>query len=153
MIVGMNALRDIGRDVLEPFRERYTVNGLSGGLSSAGYDVAVEFDGQGEIQFMTLAPGQFQLASTIEYFRMPDDLVGIVHDKSTLARMGLAVQNTVIEPGWSGHLTLELTNHGYKDIDLERGQPIAQIIFHRVEGAVPYTGKYNRQARGPVGPR
>jgi dCTP deaminase len=59
-----------------------------------------------------ISPGQFMLAATIERFQMPDDLMGIVHDKSTWARRGLVVQNTVIAPGWHGYLTLELTNHG-----------------------------------------
>lgn len=90
------------------------------------------------------------LASTIEHFTMPDDVLGEVKDKSSWARRGLAVQNTVIEPGWRGHLTLELTNHGDEGLTIHRGQPIAQIIFHQVLGLVtPYDGKYQDQARGP----
>jgi len=77
-------------------------------------------------------------------------VVGIVHDKSSLARRGLAAQNTVLEPGWRGFLTLELTNHGTKPIRLEAGQPIAQILFHTVTGVVePYSGKYQDQGQGP----
>ena len=55
-----------------------------------------------------IEPGQFLLAATVERFQMPNDLMGIVHDKSTWARRGLVVQNTVIEPGWHGYLTIEV---------------------------------------------
>lgn len=81
---------------------------------------------------------------------MPKNVVGIVHDKSTWARRGLAVQNTVIEPGWRGFLTLELTNHGSVPIKIERAMPIAQIVFHFTdEETVGYEGKYQDQERGP----
>ena len=84
---------------------------------------------------------------------MPPDVLGIVHDKSTWARLGLACQNTVIEPGWHGWLTLELTNHGTEALTIERGMPIAQVIFHFVDDdTVGYEGKYQDQRRGPVKP-
>lgn len=91
------------------------------------------------------------LLSTMERFTMPNDVVGIVHDKSTWARRGLAVQNTVIEPGWSGYLTLEVTNHGHDVIQCWGGVGIAQIIFHRLDEPtdMPYDGKYQNQERGP----
>ncbi len=92
------------------------------------------------------------LASTIERFKMPNNLVGIVHDKSTWARRGIAVQNTVIEPGWEGWLTLELTNHGPEPVLLKRGMGISQILFHLLDEPteIPYEGKYQDQERGPV---
>jgi dUTPase len=66
--------------------------------------------------------------------------MGIVHHKSTWARRGLVVQNTVIEPGWHGYLTIELTNHGPGALSLQWGMPIAQIVFHRLEAVTeqPY---------------
>ena len=98
-----------------------------------------------------LWPGRFILASTVEYFDMPNDLVGIVHDKSTWARRGLAVQNTVIEPGWRGYLTLELTMHAWRFQRIRAGTGIAQIMFHRLDQPAekPYSGKYQNQERGP----
>lgn len=63
-----------------------------------------------------------------------------------MARIGLAVQNTVLEPGWSGYLTLELTNHGNQAIMLRDKMPIAQVIFH--QGKKPknlYEGRYQNQ--------
>jgi len=121
------------------------------GCGPAGYDVRVEFDEKGERLCAAIAPGGFILASTIERFCMPVHLIGMVADKSSWARRGIAVQHTVIEPGWEGYLTLEISNHGDSLIRIERGMPIAQIIFHVIDEAVDfaYEGKYQDQGRGP----
>jgi len=97
-----------------------------------------------------LNPGEFRLAVTVERFSIPTNIVATVHDKSTLARMGLAVQTTVIEPGWSGWLTLELSNHGANVIELMDGQPIAQVLFHQLdENTEGYDGRYQNQGDRP----
>lgn len=129
---------------ITPFHERTTAHGMSFGLSPAGYDVRVA-------ESMILPPGGFELASTIERFDMPVCLLGIVHDKSTLARLGIALQNTVIEPGWHGYLTLEISNHGNETVHIPAGMPIAQIIFHSLTADTeqPYIGKYQDQQPGP----
>lgn len=145
------------RQVLEPFgpRTRMRVAAadraleLSYGLSMAGYDVRLDQD-------IVLGPStsheSFALASTLEHFCMPPDMLAIVHDKSTWARLGLSVFNTVIEPGWRGWLTMELSNRGPHTLRLRKGWPIAQVVFHRVEGSVEQYGdsKYQDQSRGPV---
>jgi len=79
-------------------------------------------------------------------------VIGFVHDKSTWARLGIAVQNTVIEPGWEGYLTLEITNHSRDRVTILRGSGIAQVIFQFLDlpSEKPYDGKYQDQARGPV---
>lgn len=119
-------------------------NGVSYGLSEAGYDIRIK-------QTVTLHPfKRFSLASTIEKFRMPTDLVGIVHDKSTWARRGLSVFNTVIEPGWEGWLTLELVYHGWRPLKIEAGSGIAQVIFHTTAEHACYSGKYQGQPDRPV---
>lgn len=142
MIASAQTLRAL-RPV-EPFCERGVVDGMSFGLSAAGYDVRVA-------ENVYLHAGQFKLASTIERFKMPPNLLGIVHDKSTWARRGLAVQNTVVEPGWEGYLTLELTNHSNGFLALQAGDPVAQIVFHILDHATesPYDGKYQHQEPGP----
>lgn len=125
---------------------------MTHGLGPAGYDVRVEFDEKGERTCIAVPPGGFVLASTIERFHMPVNVIAEVKDKSSWARRGIAVQNTVIEPGWRGWLTLEISNHGDSLIRIERGMPIAQIIFHVIDEAVdfPYdAGKYQDQGRGP----
>lgn len=141
--------------ILRPTKKRTLIERPDGlkltyGLGPCGYDVTVEFDASGRKKLVVLAPGEFLLASTCEFFAMPESVVGIVHDKSTWARLGLCVQNTVIEPGWCGWLTLELTNHSKDPITLYRGDPIAQVIFHRTDiRCVSYRGRYQNQARGP----
>jgi dCTP deaminase len=132
--------------ILDPHVERtvHEQTGTSFGLSYCGYDIRLA-------EHLTLRPGVFSLGSTVEKFTMPPDVVGVVHDKSTWARRGIAVQNTVIEPGWRGFLTLELTNHSTEDVELPPGTPIAQVLFHRLDH-VPertYSGKYQDQAAGP----
>lgn len=94
--------------------------------------------------------GNFVIASALEEFDMPNDLVGIVHDKSTWARRGLSVFNTVIEPGWNGFLTLELVFHGSEPLHIPAGAGIAQVIFHKIAHPAAYTGKYQSQVDEPV---
>jgi dCTP deaminase len=119
---------------------------LSGGLGSCGYDIHLA-----EHQTAMLHHGGFLLVSAKEKFKMPLNVAARVHDKSTLARLGLAVQNTFIEPGWRGYLTLELTNHSQSTLRICSGMPIAQIVFEEVEGPVRgYRGKYQDQPNQPV---
>ncbi len=123
---------------------KHKFSGASWGLSEAGYDIRVKQD-------LILSPEKrFILASAEEEFDMPDTLVGIVHDKSTHARRGISVFNTVIEPGWKGYLTLEIVYHGDETIHIKRGTGIAQVLFHRVSEPVEYNGKYQNQADRPV---
>lgn len=140
-------------NIMEPPKTTLTVEHftVSHGLSSSGYDVRVEFDEDAQVGNTVLRRGDFILASTIERIKMPDNVVGIVHDKSSWARRGIAVQNTVIEPGWCGYLTLELSYHGRHPITIPRGVGIAQVVFHYTDFPVeqPYDGKYQDQARGP----
>ena len=143
--------------------EKRKDHGVSYGLSEAGYDIRIKQ----EIKFSPLFErveilvdgeydnneGNFVIASAIEKFDMPPNLVGIVHDKSTWARQGLSVFNTVIEPGWKGFLTLELVYHGRSDLLIPAGAGIAQVIFHEVSVPVSYSGKYQDQEDRPVAAR
>ena len=146
-----------------PIREmiphKLKAHGTSYGLVEAGYDIRINQ----EIIFrpgMTMGPtievdgqlehGRFTLASAIEEFDMPADLVGVVHDKSTWARQGLSVFKTVVEPGWKGFLTLELVFHGNKEVVIPAGSGIAQVIFTSLAHDASYEGKYNHQADMPV---
>jgi dCTP deaminase len=133
--------RCLGRTppLLTPFVERgVSPGGRSFGLSAASYDVRIDQD-------VLVPPHGFVLASTLERFNMPNDLVGTVKDKSSWARLGLAVQNTLLDPGWPGYLTLELTNHSAAEIR------IAHIKFELLDQPTeqPYRGKYYNQERGP----
>lgn len=142
------------RGILTPCVDRCEEHGLSSGLGPAGYDLRLDL-GPEWIGERWLFPGNFVLAATLEHFTMPDDIIGIVHDKSSLARRGVSVFNTVIEPGWRGWLTLEIVNHGPDVVSLKQGQGIAQVIFHQLDkpSSRPYDGKYQDQERGPQGAR
>lgn len=132
--------------LITPFAER-TVHesGTTFGLGPSTYDVRIAED-------LTIRPGAFELASTVERFSMPLDLCATVMDKSSLVRQGLTVQNTHLDPGWQGFLTLELVNHGPHTMELAKGRPIAQIKFELLDRPTvqPYAGKYQRQPAGPV---
>jgi dCTP deaminase len=143
MILSGQSIED--RNMIRPFSPRQKVHGMTYGLGTAGYDVRLAQD-------IMLGAGAFALGSTVEEFMMPDDVLGMVADKSTWARQGIAVQNTIIEPGWYGFLTLELTNHGKHLVYLKAGMPIAQIIFHLLDRPTnrPYEGKYQGQPARPV---
>jgi len=138
-------------------------HGVSWGLSEAGYDIRIRQDvifkpaantvatkwmNNGK-QFGVWDYGRFTLGSTIEEFDMPDCLVGIVHDKSTWARKGLSVFNTVIEPGFKGGLTLELVYHGNTELIIPAGSGIAQVLFHKISRPARYEGKYQGQSSDP----
>lgn len=140
--------------ILTPWAEPGRYGGTSYGLSYAGYDLrlsSLRVPGDDTLyDFFLIPPGKFMLGATMERFSMPLDLLGIVHDKSTLARHGLSVFNTVIEPGWQGFLTLELVNHGPRPVELVQGMGIAQVVFHQLSSpANPYEGKYQNQESGP----
>jgi dCTP deaminase len=135
-------------NLLGPMRDKYVdSNGCSCGLSIAGYDITLDHDAVFE-------SGSFTLVSAAERFYMPSDVIGVVHDKSSLARKGLAVQNTVIEPGWHGYLTLEVTNHSSTRLSFREGDAIGQVLFHFLDEPAekPYDGKYQNQKRGPQAP-
>lgn len=98
-----------------------------------------------ECDAFILEAGEFCLAESEQYFKMPDNVTGLVKDKSTYARMGISLFNTVIEPGWNGILTLEIVNHSKRPVALYPGRGIAQILFYGNEHCEnPYgkEGKY-----------
>lgn len=133
-------------------------HGVSYGLSEAGYDIRIKQKIEFYPDWKELiidghvhdVKSPFTIASAIEEFDMPSNLVGIVHDKSTWARKGLSVFNTVIEPGWKGFLTLELVYHGSEHLVIPAGAGIAQVIFHETINSVVYNGKYQNQGDMPV---
>ena len=78
-----------------------------------------------------LHPGEFVLGSTLEHVEVPDDLVGRLEGKSSLGRIGLLIHSTAgyVDPGWKGHLTLELSNVSGLPITLYHRMKIGQISF------------------------
>ena len=102
-----------------------------------------------------LLPGQFVLATTVEYFSLPDDLTAFVEGRSSLGRMGLFIQNAGwVDPGFEGEITLELYNANRCAIELKAGRRVGQLVFAKMDAAArsPYRGKYQGQT-GATGSR
>ena len=161
--------------IISPFfPKQIRENCISYGLSSYGYDIRLsdEFkvfkgddralidpknldgalfeDAKGEV--CIIKPGSFILGRSIEYFRMPPDVMGSCVGKSTFARCGVIVNVTPLEPGWEGHLTISIINGSPSGVKLYAGEGIAQIIFYQGDGAcrISYKdkkGKYDRQEK------
>lgn len=94
-----------------------------------------------------LMPGKFVLATTVEKVLMPTGLSGFVQGRSSIGRIGLTTQNAgFIDPGFHGHITLELVNESPNPIELVSGYPVAQVVFISTSPVQkPYRGKYNEQ--------
>lgn len=104
-----------------------------------------------------LHPGEFVLASTLETVTLPDDLAARVEGKSSLGRLGLLTHATAgfVDPGFSGHVTLELSNVATLPIMLWPGMKIGQLAFFRLSSAAetPYgSSKYGSHYQGQRGP-
>ena len=102
-----------------------------------------------------LLPGQFVLATTMEYISLPDDLTAFVEGRSSLGRMGLFIQNAGwVDPGFQGEITLELFNANRCAIELTAGRRVGQLVFAKLDDTAlhPYRGKYLGQT-GATGSR
>ena len=104
-----------------------------------------------------LHPGEFALASTLERIRLPDDLVARLEGKSSLGRLGLLIHSTAgfIDPGWDGHVTLELSNVANLPITIYPEMKIGQLSFVQLSEAAetPYgSGKLGSKYQGQQGP-
>lgn len=109
-----------------------------------------------EGKVFVLHPGQFALGTTLETFSLPDDILGKLEGKSTLGRLGLMIHSTAgyVDPGWSGELTLELSNVATLPILLRPGMRIGQLSFEIMSSPVerPYgsagLGSHYQNQRG-----
>ena len=159
-------------DMINPFVDRSVAEGISYGLNSFGYDLRCgeEFkiftNIKGAIadpknftedNFVTIKgessilipPNSFALACSLEYFKIPRNVTGLVTSKSSIARCGLGTPPTVLEAGWQGVLTLEMSNHTSNSIRVYANSGAAQILFFQGENPeVSYAdrnGKYQGQ--------
>jgi dCTP deaminase len=104
-----------------------------------------------------LHPGEFVLGQTLERVTLPDDLVARLEGKSSLGRLGLLIHSTAgfVDSGFSGNLTLELSNVANLPITIYHGMPIGQISFMRMDGPVerPYgSGEAGSKYQGQAEP-
>ena len=153
--------------VIEPLEERQiqpaSVDIRLGNTFSVVEDSSAGIiDLEREIRYKTietdkylLLPGQFVLATTMEYIALPEDLTAFVEGRSSLGRMGLFIQNAGwVDPGFCGEITLELYNANRCAIELTAGRRVGQLVFARMDAPAlkPYNGKYQGQ-RGATGSR
>lgn len=159
--------------MIDPFVDRQQADGkISYGLSSYGYDAraATEFKiftnvdnaivdpkNFAETSFVDrdtdvciLPPNSFCLARTVEYFRIPRDVLVVCLGKSTYARCGIIVNVTPLEPGWEGHVTLEFSNTTPLPAKIYANEGVCQFLFFKGEGACEVSygdrkGKYMGQ--------
>jgi len=113
-----------------------------------------------EIQYKTivtdrylLLPGQFVLATTMEYFKLPGNLTAFVEGRSSIGRLGLFIQNAGwVDPGFEGEITLEMYNANRCAVELKCGRRVGQLVFAELDEFAlnPYSGKYQGQ-RGATG--
>lgn len=162
-----NGKRLVGlRPIKNMLTSKVRENGVSKGLTEAGYDISIAESvfffsillglikgvvlfRKGKFPIIRLGT-TFTLASAIEEFNMPHSHLAEVKDKSTWARRALSVQNTVIEPGWRGFLTLELNFQDKGFLYIKRGSGIAQVLFKQLDSPGFYNGKYQDQEQGPI---
>ena len=170
----------IEHKMIEPFEPRQVRKGvISYGVSSYGYDVRVSdeykiftninstvvdpkhFDPNSFVTFKgdvcIVPPNSFALARTVEYFRIPRDILTVCLGKSTYARCGIIVNVTPFEPEWEGIVTLEISNTTPLPAKIYSNEGIAQVLFFQGDEAceVSYrdkAGKYQGQT-GVVLPR
>jgi dCTP deaminase len=119
-------------------------------------DLTREIEVTGDEPFI-LHPGEFVLGSTYEVVTLPDDLAARVEGKSSLGRLGLLTHATAgfVDPGFSGHVTLELANVATLPIKLYPGMKIGQLCFFRLSSPAehPYgSAKYGSRYQGQRGP-
>ena len=167
-----------GKGMIEPFvanQVRFSGDDkvISYGTSSYGYDVRCQgqfkvftninsatvdpkaFDARSfvdvEDDVCVIPPNSFALASTVEYFRIPADVLTICLGKSTYARCGIIVNVTPLEPEWEGHVTLEFSNTTTLPAKIYANEGVAQVIFLESDEPceISYAdrgGKYQRQS-------
>lgn len=108
-----------------------------------------------EADTFIILPGQFVLATTMEYFKLPHNMTAFVEGRSSVGRLGLFIQNAGwVDPGFEGEITLELFNASETAILLQCGRRVGQLVFAQLDRDAenPYSGKYQGQ-RGAVGSR
>ena len=160
--------------LITPFVDTQVRDGvISYGLSSYGYDMRLfdeyklpDYPANAVLDpkdksytftshksaYVDLAPGQFMLGRSVEYFRIPRDIITIAYGKSTYARIGIMCNITPFEPEWEGYVTLMIANTGKQMARIYTMEGIAQVLFLGTSGVCETSyadkqGKYQAQAQ------
>jgi len=130
--------------LIEPFNEK--------SLQPAGYDLRVgkevyihgELIDVEKVGKVVIPPKTYSLILTLERVKLPDDVMGDMKLRSSLAREGLVGSFAWVDPGWDGNLTLGIYNASNEPVELAYGERFVQIAFIRLEGPTknPYRGNY-----------
>lgn len=162
------------QNMISPFVETQKRDGMiSYGLSSYGYDARCSdefmiftnvdnaivdpkhFSEQSFVERKTdicvIPPNSFALTRSVEYFKIPEDVLVICLGKSTYARCGLIVNVTPLEPGWEGHVTLEISNTTPLPAKVYANEGIAQFLFFK--GSAPCEVSYSKRSGKYMGQR
>jgi dCTP deaminase len=159
--------------MIEPFTEKQISKGkISYGLSSFGYDIRVgrefkiftntlssivdpkNFDPRSFVDFegdvAVIPPNSFALARSVEYMKIPRDVLCVCVGKSTYARCGIITNVTPLEPGWEGHITLEISNTTTLPAKIYANEGLVQVLFFQSDEAcetsyADRSGKYQGQ--------
>jgi dCTP deaminase len=170
-----NWIRKMAKEyrMIEPFEPGQVRNGqISYGVSSYGYDIRVadeymiftnvysaivdpkNFDPRSMVEYKgdvcVIPPNSFALARTVEYFRIPKNVLTVCLGKSTYARCGIIVNVTPFEPEWEGFVTLEISNTTPLPAKIYSNEGIAQVLFFEGDEPCDITyadkkGKYQKQ--------
>jgi len=163
----------VEKGMIEPFADRQVRKGIiSYGVSSYGYDVRIanefriftninttivdpkDFDSRSLVEYTgdvcVIPPNSFALGRSVEYFRIPRNVMTICLGKSTYARCGIITNVTPLEPGWEGYVTLEISNTTPLPAKIYANEGIAQVLFFESDEdcEVSYAdkkGKYQAQ--------
>ena len=162
------------KKMIDPFENRQVRDGkISFGLSSFGYDIRVsdeykiftnvnnsiidpkEFDSNSFVDFKgevcIVPPNSFALARSVEYFKIPRDVLTICVGKSTYARCGIIVNVTPFEPEWEGYVTLEISNTTPLPAKIYSNEGLCQVLFFQSDencrtSYKDKAGKYQKQS-------
>lgn len=163
------------KQMIDPFIDQQVRDGvISYGVSSYGYDMRVadefmiftnvhsaivdpkNFDPKSMFEFhgevCIIPPNSFALARTIEYFRIPRNVLTVCLGKSTYARCGLIVNVTPFEPEWEGYVTLEISNTTPLPAKIYANEGLAQVLFFEADEECQFSyadkkGKYQKQQK------
>ncbi|HDD64728.1 MAG TPA: dCTP deaminase [Firmicutes bacterium] len=163
--------------MITPFYPEKIKKGVSFGLSSYGYDFTLSeefkiFKGEGIIgpkkvdeedfidfkgKVCKIPPNSFVLGRSVEYFKIPRDVIGICFGKSTYARCGIIINVTPLEPEWEGYITIQIANLTPVEAEVYAGEGIGQVIFIGAESICEksykdVSGKYQK-SKGIVLPK
>ena len=165
--------------MIEPFSEALVRQGVSFGTTSYGYDMRVsdrfqvlrpgaggildvkhlaeDLFEQIQTEVLDLAPHSLAVGRSMEYFRIPRDVLAVCFGKSTYARCGLVVNVTPLEPEWEGFVTMSLVNNSPLSVRVYANEGIAQVVFLGAAAVCDISykdrrGKYQAQS-GIVFPR